>query len=49
MTDFILGDHFINSHNLSLESAWILVEEIRPSRLQAPKGMRKTFLSITCD
>ena len=24
---FLSGDHFINSHNLSLDSVWILVGE----------------------
>ena len=36
---FFLGDHFINSHNLSVDSVWILLVENLSWSLLALKGL----------
>ena len=38
---FFLGDHFINSHNLSVDSVWILLGENWSWSLVALKGLRE--------
>ena len=43
---FLLGDHFINSHNLSLDIVWILLGENLCWSLLGLKGLMKRDLKI---
>ena len=38
-----MGDHFINSHNLSLDSVWILLGENCSWSLLGLKGLRRGY------
>ena len=38
-----MGDHFINSHNLSLDSVWILLGENCSWSLLGLKGLRRFY------
>ena len=40
-----MGDHFINSHNLSVDSVWILLEENLSWSLLALKGLMEITTS----
>ena len=41
---FLSGDHFINSHNLSLDSVWILLGENWSWSLLGLKGLKQYWL-----
>ena len=43
---FLLCDHFINSHNLSLDSVWILFGEIWSWSLLALKGLMVMVIQV---